>query len=82
MLEMERNIEINGSSVINGKQAASYQAKISSDNPSDMNISYWQMDKALYKENRASCRSDQAEFEEAAYALQEELIAKKASTSE
>lgn len=74
MLKQTKNITIEGYSVIDGKNAAGYRAVIKSDNPSDMTLTNWQTDKALYKENRTQCRADQAEFEDAAYALQEEML--------
>ena len=61
--------------MIDGKVAEGYSATIDSTNPQDMNISSWQQDKGLYKENRAECRQDKAEFEDLAYACQDEMIA-------
>ncbi len=60
-----------------------YSCTIDSQNPENMNVSkYFQSEesKALYKTNRATCRADYAEFEDAAYKLQDELIAERAST--
>ena len=65
---------ITASSVIDGKDAEGYSAVINSDNPEDMTISSWQTDKALYKKNRVQCRKDQAEFEDLAYTLQDQMI--------
>ena len=42
-----------------------------------MNLSSWQADKALYKANRVQCRKDAAAFEDAAYAVQDAMIAEK-----
>ena len=75
MLKTKKNITLTGSSVIDGKVAEGYSAIIDSTNPQDRNISSWQQDKALYKENRAQCRMDETEFEELAYACQDEMIA-------
>lgn len=74
MLTYKKEITLAGESKIDGVIAAGYQAKINSDNPEDMTISVWQSNKQVYKDNRVTCRIDQAEFEEAAYDLQEKLI--------
>lgn len=50
-------------------------ATINSDNPEDMSISAWTNDKQLYKENRTEIRKLQAQFEDAAFAEQDILIA-------
>lgn len=60
--------------MINGVQAEGYSATINSNDPEDMTLSSWQTDKALYKANRSQCRQDAADFEDAAYALQDEMI--------
>lgn len=75
MLSIKKNITLTGSSKIDGVIAEGYQAVIESDNPQNMTISSWQANKELYKANRVQCRLDSAEFEEMAYAIQEELIA-------
>lgn len=80
MLNMKKSITLTGESVIDGTQVAGYQAVIDSTNPTDMNLSSWQNNKELYKANRTQCRKDQADFEDAAYTLQDELIAEKEAT--
>lgn len=55
-----------------------YSCTISSENPEDIRISRYQMGtegKKLYKEHREQCRADYAAFEDAAYVLQDEMIA-------
>lgn len=79
MLSMKKSITLTGFSVIDGANVEGYSAVIDSDNPNEMNITSWQQDKALYKANRSICRMDEAEFEDAAYALQDEMIAEKES---
>lgn len=78
MLNMKKSIILDGTSTIDGVVAEGYQAKINSDSPEDMTIAKWQGDKAVYKANRAQCRTDAAEFEDKAYTLQDEIIAAKA----
>lgn len=79
MLNMTQTITLNGNSTIDGVVAEGYTATINSDNPADMTISRWQADKEVYKANRTQCRKDSADFEDAAYALQDELIAERAA---
>lgn len=82
MLTYKKEITLTGTSKIDGVVAAGYQAKINSDHPEEMTLTNWQSDKELYKNNRATCRADQAAFEDAAYILQEELIAEKEAAVE
>lgn len=75
--EIKKSIILTSASTIDGVVAENYQATITSDNPEDMNLSSWQTDKALYKANRVQCRKDAAAFEDAAYAMQDAMIAEK-----
>lgn len=75
MLSTKKNITLTGSSIIDGVIAEGYQAVIDSTNPANMTITSWQANKEVYKLNRVQCRQDSAEFEELAYAMQEELMA-------
>lgn len=78
-MTMKKEITLTGESRIDGVVAETYRAVINSDNPSDMTLTSIQRDKALYKANRTTCRADNAEFEEAAYALQDQMIAEAAA---
>jgi hypothetical protein len=75
MLNITKRITLSGQTIIDGASVAGYSANIDSENPSDMTLSMWQNNKELYKENRTTCRQEQAEFEDTAYALQDEMIA-------
>lgn len=75
MLKMEKSITLTGRSIIEGKEVEGYSAVIKSEKPENMTITSWMMDGAAYKENRVQCRKDQADFEDAAYAIQDEIIA-------
>lgn len=79
MLTTTKSVTLKGFSVINGVNVEGYSAEINSDNPEDITISSWQQDKALYKANRSQCRLDQAEFEDAAYEIQDAMLAEKAA---
>lgn len=55
-----------------------YSCKINSDNPCEINISKAPLGKdykEIYKANRSECRADYAAFEDAVYAIQDEMIA-------
>lgn len=74
MLSLQREIAYAGRSVIDGIEVVGFSAKIKSDDPSNITFSSWQMNKELYKANREQCRADEAEFEDAVYEAQDELI--------
>lgn len=75
MLNVIQKITITGESIVDGVSIAGFSASINSNNPADMVLSMWQNNKKACKENRAIVRADQAEFEDFAYAKQDELIA-------
>ena len=75
MLQSRKKITVEGESVINGVVVQGYRAEINSDNPEDIVISEWIVDKNGYKDNRVQARQDNSDFEDMAYALQDELIA-------
>lgn len=83
-----KQITITGQSIIEKKveeqtievPVEGYSATIDSNNPEDMSISSWQIDKEMYKANRIQCRQDSADFEDAAYAIQDEMIAARKRT--
>lgn len=55
-----------------------YSCTISSENPEDIRISRYQMStegKKLYKEYREQCHADYAAFEDAAYQIQDSMLA-------
>lgn len=65
-----------GYTTIDGVKVVQHTCVIDSANPQDMRVSMVKMDAEMYKTNREACRDDFAVFEDAAYQLQEELIAK------
>lgn len=75
MLRIRKNVTLNGESIFEEKQAAGFSAVINSENPEDMTINQWQANKSLYKEKRVDVNADFAEFQNAAYTLQDEMIA-------
>lgn len=62
-----------------------FTCTIDSSSPENMTISDFYQGtegKALYKEHRVECRADEAEFEDSAYALQDQLIAENEAAAE
>lgn len=76
-LTTKKEITLTGESRIDDVVAEVYRAVINSESPDDMTLTAVQRDKALYKANRRQCREDNAEFEELAYAVQDEMLAQK-----
>lgn len=81
-LEIKEKITVSGKSMIDGVEVCGYQALIDSSNPADIAFTDWQVNKEMYKANRAECRMDQAEFEDYAYTIQDEMLAKQAAAEE
>ena len=71
---VEKRTTIEGKSVIDNIVAENYSASINSNNPEDISFATYQVDKEVYKSNRAQCRKDRAEFEDMAYTLQDQMI--------
>lgn len=65
-----------GYTTVAGVKIVQYTCVIQANDPTDMRISITKLDPIAYKANRDICRADFAEFEDAAYKLQEELLAK------
>lgn len=64
-----------GYTVIDDIKVVQYDCVISTENPKEMKIIVSKLNEEMYKANREICRADMAEFEDAAYALQEQYIA-------
>lgn len=71
-----------GYTTIDGVKVVQHTCTIDSENPQKMRVSMVKIDADMYKANRETCREDFAVFEDAAYALQEELIAKSTDNTE
>ena len=65
-----------GHTIIGGVKVVQYTCIIPLANPKDMRIGITRLDQEMYKANRDFCRADYAAFEDAAYELQEEFLAK------
>jgi hypothetical protein len=75
MLKITQKITLEGKSIIDGAVVSNFVASINSDDPTQMTISSVQVNKALYKEHRVAVRLEEAEFEDYAYSVQDEMIA-------
>lgn len=65
-----------GYTIIDGIKVVQYTCIIPTDKPQEMRIGITKMNTEMYKLHRDICRADYAAFEDAAYELQEEYIAK------
>lgn len=74
-LSYKDTIQRIGYTIIDGVKVVQHNCTIDSENPEQMRVSMVKLDAEMYKNNRETCRSDFAVFEDAAYALQEQLIA-------
>lgn len=63
-----------GFTVIDGIKVVQYDCTISTENPKEMKIVVSKLNEELYKANRDICRADMAEFEDAAYELQDKYL--------
>lgn len=79
-LVKKENITITGKSIVDGVEVCGFQATLSTSNPGEIHFASWQNDQAMYKENRSICRADEAEFEDYAFARQDEIIAEMTMT--
>ena len=65
-----------GYTVIDDVKVVQYTCIIPTDAPQDMRIGITKLNPDMYKAHRDQCRADYATFEDAAYQLQEECLAK------
>ena len=65
-----------GYTIVDGVKIVQYNLVIPMSNPEAMRCTAQRLKPELYKANKEICRADQAAFEDAAYALQDELLAK------
>ena len=79
MLKVDKNITLNGSSLVNGVQVAWMSATISSDGGVGANKTITNQE--LYNSNKVEVRADITSFEEQVYKLEDELL-KSESTEE
>lgn len=74
MLEINKNITLNGTSIINGVQVAYMSATICTDGGNSGNINKTITNKELYNENKAAVREDMNKFEDEVYKVEDEFL--------
>lgn len=75
-LTYKDTIQRTGYTVIDDVRVVQYTCIIPVDRPQEMRLGITKLNPELYKTNREICRADYAAFEDAAYQLQEECMAK------
>lgn len=75
-LTYKDTIQRTGYTVIDDVRVVQYTCIIPVDRPQEMRLGITKLNPELYKANREICRADYAAFEDAAYQLQEECMAK------
>lgn len=74
MLQISKNINLNGASIIEGVQVAYMSATISTEGGNGININKTIMNQELYSANRTQVRADIDEFEDEVYKIEDELL--------
>lgn len=75
-LSYKDTIQRVGYTTVDGIKIVQYTCVIPVDAPQNMRIGITKLDTDMYKVHRDICRADYADFEDAAYQLQEEYMAK------
>lgn len=77
MLNINKNITLSGTSVIDGVQVAYMSASISTDGGNGANVNKTIVNQELYNANKVAVRADIAGFEQEVYKVEDELLAGK-----
>lgn len=73
MLTVNKNITLNGISVIDGVQVAYMSASISTDGGNGANVNKTITNQEVYSVNKTQVRADIAEFEAKVYEIEDEI---------
>lgn len=73
MLKINKTININGNSEIDGQVVVYMSASISTDGNTNANINKNIANQELYNANKSQVRADMAEFEDEVYKVEDEL---------
>lgn len=73
MLKINKTININGTSEIDGQTVVYMNASISTDGNTNANINKNITNQELYNTHKSTVRSDMASFEEEVYKVEDEL---------
>ena len=79
MLEINKETKFKGTSKVGEATAKVFEATINTANPESMTFNNYIVSYDLYKNNRTAITTEQTQFEDAAYAFQDQLIAEKAA---
>jgi len=74
MLKKSKNITITAQSIIGDVQVANMNASVSTDGSRSINMNKNILDQELYAANRTEVRADMDEFEQAVYAVEDEVL--------
>lgn len=74
MLEVVKNITLNGVSKIDGQPVAYMNASLSTDGNASNNVNTNIVNRELYNANKVQVRQDIADFDEMVYAQEDELV--------
>lgn len=74
MLEVVKNMTLNGVSKIDGQPVAYMNASLSTDGNGSNNINTNIVNRELYNANKEQVRQDIADFDEMVYAQEDELV--------
>lgn len=77
MLNINKNITLSGTSVIDGVQVMHMSASISTDGGNGANVNTTITNQEIYNANKVQVRADKAAFEEEVYKVEDELLAAK-----
>lgn len=72
---LNQKIIVEAKTIVDEKPVMGFRALIETDNPNEVTMLPWQINKELCKEYREIVREDQKEFEEYVYRLQEQILA-------
>ncbi len=73
MIKINKNITLNGQSIIEDKQIVYMNANISTDGNSNASINTTIMDQNLYELNKEECRKDITAFQSEVYRVQDSI---------
>lgn len=73
MLKINKTINLNGTSEIDGQVVVYMNASLSTDGATNVNINKNITNQELYNANKVQVRSDMAEFEAQVYKVEDEL---------
>lgn len=74
MLKINKSINLQGQSVINGETVISLNANITQDGVGSTSINQHVMNSKLYTENKNECRNDSQRFQEAVWKVEDQLV--------